>query len=187
MTRIMPVPSGWDPVARDSFYPDDLPEDWRLAYFATRFPGVLIPGELWLGAAPGVFSTWVGDTPGHFRFFLDLTGEVPARPDAATASRALGERLGGLVGDDSVLRRFGGSGITRFRRVAPGARMVRENGQGLAIEAPEGLIADLRAARAWLEAIAADAAGAPVLALTGRAGVVALEQWQLLVRLLGFA
>jgi hypothetical protein len=187
MTRITPVPSGWNAVARDTFYPDDLPEDWRLAYFATQFPGVLVPGDLWLRAAPGVFSAWADETPSHFRFYLDLTGEVPGRPDPATAGQELGERLGGLVGDENSLRRFAGSDIAHFRRVVPGAGIVSKDGRGLAIEVRDGLIGDLRAARAWLEQVAADAGGAPVLALTGRAGFEALEQWQLLVRLIGFA
>ncbi len=34
---------GWDhPAWQGSFYPDDLPADWRLTYYANEVPGVLL-------------------------------------------------------------------------------------------------------------------------------------------------
>ena len=34
----------WEhPAWNQEFYPDDLPEDWRLSYYANEFPVVLVP------------------------------------------------------------------------------------------------------------------------------------------------
>jgi uncharacterized protein YecE (DUF72 family) len=52
----------WDrPDWCGPFYPEDLPEDWRLAYFATLFESVLVPATAWPEAPPGRLAQWAGD------------------------------------------------------------------------------------------------------------------------------
>lgn len=45
----------WDLADRATFYPDDLPEDWQLSYFANCFRTTLLPASLDTGrtATPG--------------------------------------------------------------------------------------------------------------------------------------
>lgn len=62
--------SGWN----GTFYPDDLPEDWRLSYYANEFAGVLVPEALWRAADSGVIKHWCGDVPEGFLFFLEVPG-----------------------------------------------------------------------------------------------------------------
>lgn len=92
------VTLGWDlPGWLGKFYPEDLPPEWRLTYFANEFPAVLIPLRLWAGADVRQMRRWAGDVHQNFRFYLEL----PARADpAAFGSKiaALGNKLCGLVG-----------------------------------------------------------------------------------------
>ena len=39
---------GWDHEQwRWQYYPDDMPSDWRLAYYANDFESVLVPFNIW--------------------------------------------------------------------------------------------------------------------------------------------
>jgi hypothetical protein len=54
------------------FYPEDLPEDWRLSYFANAFQSVLVPAASWREAPRGRLAQWAEDVPDRFRFYLEL-------------------------------------------------------------------------------------------------------------------
>lgn len=92
--------AGWDhPHWVGAFYPEDLPPDWRLAYYAHFFGCVLVPPAAWRGAA---LAGWLADTPPDFRFLLEEGAGVEA------AARLLGARCGGVVEAGGRLR--GGPG-----------------------------------------------------------------------------
>lgn len=70
---------GWD---RDEwvggFYPDDLPQDWRLGFYTNRLRAVLVPQDTW--QAPGLdVSVWRDDLYPEFRMVLEwmLPTEAP--------------------------------------------------------------------------------------------------------------
>lgn len=84
---------GWDhPAWVGTFYPDDLPAEWRLSYYAHFFGCVLVPAATWREAGAGGAGAWVADTPSGFRFLLEEA--EGAREFAA----ALGERCAGILG-----------------------------------------------------------------------------------------
>ena len=88
--------AGWEhPQWAGAFYPEDLPSDWRLAYYAHFFGCVLVPAAQWRGAA---FAQWLADTPAHFRFLLQ------DGPGVEAAQRALGARCAGVVEAGGRLR-----------------------------------------------------------------------------------
>lgn len=198
MTRIVPVRTGWDPhPGGPPWYPDDLPPEWRLGFFAHAFWGVLVPSRQWRGADAATAAAWAADTPARFRFYLELDrppspptagGACPgAGPFAALGGRPvervavpLGGRLGGLV---EPARGTSGTGPSRSRRVLTPAGAPH----GLAWEVPGAAIRDPRAARRWIEGHAPLACDGPVLALLGPCGWAELGQWQTLCELLGFA
>lgn len=67
---------GWEHEAwRGDFYPEDLPEDWRLSFYNTRFRCVYLPFELWRNAAADAVAGWLHDTHEGFHFVLG----APAR------------------------------------------------------------------------------------------------------------
>jgi hypothetical protein len=200
MTHVLPLRTGWDsaPDGPDE-YPQDLPPEWRLAYYANDFWGVLVPHGIWREAGPAGAVAWVADTPARFRFFLEL--DAGDRESGSTAvAAALGDRLGGLVGTASALASAPGAGPSRLLRVAtePG-QTVPLAGWGLAWEVPVPLTRDLRGARAWVEArvrgqglpgvdaTATPGAAPPILALLGECRFEDLARWQAMLELMGLA
>jgi len=54
----------------DNFYPTDLPEAWRLAYYANEFSAVLVSEEDWLKISDNVLEDLLSDVSGDFHFFI---------------------------------------------------------------------------------------------------------------------
>lgn len=88
---------GWDGL----FYPDDLPPEWRLTYYANEFPLVLLPAAAWCSTQPTALEDWRDDVPERFRFVLDVTGvtvaDRPILQQLANCQATLGESLAGVV------------------------------------------------------------------------------------------
>jgi uncharacterized protein YecE (DUF72 family) len=78
--------SGWlHPAWRGSFYPADLPEDWMLSYYNTRFQAVYLPVTLWQAASQANWAQWLHDTQEGFHFVLE--------PGAAAADKPASDRV----------------------------------------------------------------------------------------------
>jgi hypothetical protein len=76
--------SGW--VA--DFYPEDLPVDWQLGYYANEFPVVLVTDREW--ALPNADAIhWCEDTERSFRFVIEIK---------AAAKEAIQQQLDRLAG-----------------------------------------------------------------------------------------
>ncbi|MDW8322566.1 MAG: hypothetical protein RMK60_00545 [Burkholderiales bacterium] len=80
-----------------AFYPDDLPEDWRFAYYASQFRAVFLPHPLWTLIAPTQWQAWVQDCQPTFRFVLEAG---PAGGEAGVIADLLGQRLGAVAQRD---------------------------------------------------------------------------------------
>lgn len=61
---------GWDDQDK-GFYPEDLPEDWHLAFYNTQFRCVYLPLERWIKASDKDFDIWLTETNESFRFILE--------------------------------------------------------------------------------------------------------------------
>ncbi|NEX19169.1 hypothetical protein G3480_02385 [Thiorhodococcus mannitoliphagus] len=184
---VIPLRRGWAPLPKESFYPEDLPSDWQLAYFANVLDAVLVPVELWRSASADVVARWREDVPDHFGFFIeDLTGAMtPAL--WSQLSGCLGDGLKGLVvcpdGLDAHCR-WMASPFAAGHAVADAGV---ESGSGIAYLVPSHLQQDLRAARRWLEDLVASAGGRPTLLMLSDVEIEAVGQWQLLIDLLGLS
>ncbi|WP_296808978.1 hypothetical protein [Thiocapsa sp.] len=187
MSRILPVRTGWDPSPGDAdFYPDDLPEDWRLTYFANALEAVALDTDVWGRADAGRIAQWSRDVPASFAFYLHVGKRGMAEPGCAEAQRLLGEHFGGWT----LRPDQGGEGdLPETVHVLLGSvsAAAESHASALACEVPAGLDNDLRAARGWLEELAAAARGRPALALMGRARFEDVQRWQSLVELLGLS
>jgi hypothetical protein len=88
---------GWEhPDWTGSFYPGELPVEWRLSYYAHFFGCVLVPAAAWRLAGVAGAESWAADTPVGFRFLLQ-GGE-----GASGVAAALRERCAGIVGAGGV-------------------------------------------------------------------------------------
>jgi len=100
--RLAAVHDDADPAWK-AFYPEDLPEDWRFAYYGNYWKDLLIPACEWERFT--LDSHWIRDLPDALRLYFEVPDELaePGDPCARLAA-ALGPRLGGLlVADPSVL------------------------------------------------------------------------------------
>lgn len=66
----------------DSFYPPELPADWRFCYFSNEIRALLAPVEEWPPGAARV-DTWRRDSDPDFRFVFELPGEALRAGDMA--------------------------------------------------------------------------------------------------------
>ena len=80
------------------WYPEDLPQEWRLAYYANEFPALLVMVNAGEEEAP---EAWSDELPDRFRLLLAGAG-APALAERAAA--ALGERFGGVVVEATLWR-----------------------------------------------------------------------------------
>jgi hypothetical protein len=79
-TRILLGSLGWSwPGWVDNFYPQDMPPEWRLAYYNTQFDCVFVPSVQWLGVANAELEQWREDTREQFLFLLEDGdgGDIP--------------------------------------------------------------------------------------------------------------
>jgi len=87
----------WEHVPwQETFYPHDLPADWRLTYYANEFRVVLVP---WARLAGGQAAQWAGDIDAGFGFICESPPGLatPAEAQAFADSLApLGERCAGI-------------------------------------------------------------------------------------------
>lgn len=84
------------PAWQATYYPEDLPADWRLGYYANELPAVLLAAPAWLAEDDATLAAWAAEVHDDFRFYL----LADAAQDAAVQQRragVLGERLGGLL------------------------------------------------------------------------------------------
>jgi len=54
------------------FYPDDIPFDWRLAYYANEFDTLLLPFEMWSKYKLEEIESWLEDVPAGFDLFFEV-------------------------------------------------------------------------------------------------------------------
>jgi hypothetical protein len=70
-----------------AFYPSDMPEEWRLAYYSSQFNCVFIDAGTWRRASPSELSQWCDDVHSQFVFLLE--GDEVSTPPEALGHKAL--------------------------------------------------------------------------------------------------
>jgi hypothetical protein len=90
---------GWNHEAwvEQGFYPDDLPEDWRLPFYSNEFRAVLIPTEDWRSVTDEMLEEWLDEVPDEFQFFLELADVFGDAAAVGAVAAQLGPHLGGFV------------------------------------------------------------------------------------------
>lgn len=177
---------GWE--HDDGFYPDDLPSDWRLAYYANAHRAVWVPESAWLGEALPDTAVWREDVNEAFGFVVVLDERHAAIPGLGDALRLLGEQLRAVVAPLAVFEAVvADGGAPSAPRVDPAA--VWSPGGGGVDAAFVGRVtqADLdspRAMRMVLETFAAEGEGERLfLFVDGSFG--ALDDLRTIGRLMG--
>jgi len=75
-----------DPAWKGLFYPGDMPEEWRLSFYASQYNCVFLEADSWRQTSPPEFGKWRDDVHDQFVFLLE--GEDQTKPPAALAQKA---------------------------------------------------------------------------------------------------
>ncbi|MCA1790371.1 MAG: hypothetical protein LC667_11110 [Thioalkalivibrio sp.] len=98
--RLAAVHNDADPAWK-AFYPEDLPEDWRLAYYAHYWKDLLIPAGEWERFTLDL--NWIRDLPDALRLYFEVPDDLAEPGDTcARLAASLGPRLGGLMMADPL-------------------------------------------------------------------------------------
>jgi hypothetical protein len=68
------------PAWNGGFYPDDLPDDWLLSYYNTRFHAVYLPNSVWQTVPHSTWLEWLNETHAGFVFVLEPGSREYAEP-----------------------------------------------------------------------------------------------------------
>ncbi len=68
-----------DPAWVGQFYPADMPEEWRLSYYASQFNCVFLKAKDWCDASLSELEQWCDDVHSQFVFLLEDGQNLTAR------------------------------------------------------------------------------------------------------------
>jgi len=166
------------------FYPEGLPQDWRLDYYANEFTAVMVPVEYW----PDKYDVeqWCEDVSSRFRFYLQLPS-ISNVQDFASCCKDFGSFLAGVICDV-------GPGIELPCPVyvlpdseQPVKLLTAVNGKAPLLAIIELGDADLRQQRKWLDNLHLQSDElAAVLLCDRNLSIEKLQSFKTLVELMGF-
>ena len=97
-TDIVVAAYGWQyPDWDGEFYPEDLPEDWKLSFYSNEFRAVVIPASAWVGDDSLDAERWVEDVSDDFTFYLEVVDVLPDWVKIAEAAKPFGKQLAGIL------------------------------------------------------------------------------------------
>lgn len=175
------APEGWWAMASpDSFFPEDLPEDWQLTYYANAFSSAVVPAAHWTQRSAQALAGWRADVNPGFRFYLGQP--QPADPDQLErAAAALDDALAAFVEPPSTSGQEAPTALLEPRSAGAQRRI------GSALRCPSVLNRDLRGARDWLRARVNRAPGEHWLLILEQPTADELRRWRDLLVLMGLA
>jgi hypothetical protein len=90
--------SGW-PLVWPDYFPEDLPEDWRLAYYSNDADALVLSADELHAIDVDDLEEWCDDLPDYFRFYL----KVDAVADVSAGYlEVIGEHLGAFLLPESA-------------------------------------------------------------------------------------
>jgi hypothetical protein len=136
-----------------SYFPEDLPPDWRFGYFANDHEGAYLPADLWEGESCETLQDWADAMHPGFSCYLEASSSGEAMD---VAERALGDRLAAFVHwvDADAGSLVSPEPVRPSDADGPGATATRARHIGRALRCPDHLVTDLRRGAVWLRQIA---------------------------------
>jgi len=89
---------GWE----EQYYPEDIPDDWKLAYYSNDFPAIVMTAEQ---ALDDEFVDQLDDIPAGFRVYV-LVNEELGGNQRAELEDVLGGYFGGFIVKNNDLANF---------------------------------------------------------------------------------
>lgn len=79
-----------------SFYPEDLPEEWRLDFYCNEFRALVVPAQLWTNDDSAEAQEWTSGLGEETRVYLEIPGQI-SLSRMRRASATLADRFAGFV------------------------------------------------------------------------------------------
>lgn len=73
----------------DTFYPEELPQEWRLGYYSNEFNTVLVPADYWQNMLPDECEQWLDDVHPDFEFYIECHSRMFESVSPADLTQAL--------------------------------------------------------------------------------------------------
>jgi hypothetical protein len=111
---------------QSSFYPEDLPEDWRFSYYSNEFHSILVPWETLQGVNANQTQGWLDDVDEDFVFFVEVALHL-SWEEVWPVIKPLLPQLGGIylrAVDDVRIRPVDEAVVERLLRKAKAAAPV---------------------------------------------------------------
>ena len=128
-----------------SYYPDDLPEDWQLGYYANNFSVVMVPAEYWSPSSGYDLEGWLDGVNEGFRFYLEYplldTDEIQHFQSQCVD---MGDLLGGVIITDN-------NSLDGFDLPCPVLQSPSFDDDSVCIGFLDKDLDNLRKVRAWFE------------------------------------
>lgn len=98
MSRVHVGSNGWlHPGWDERFYPEDIPPDWKLSYYANEFSATVVPQSIWYEQADD-FAEMAEDLDDEFALYFQLKDLAPSLDDLrANKTQYAGNFRGYLV------------------------------------------------------------------------------------------
>ena len=104
MSRVRIGTVGWDfPAWSQAYYPEDIPEDWKLAFYANEFTAVALPENTWKGKDLGFLEESMKDLDEDFGVYCLVQSGWPTAREVAAARQVVNDYLKGFVIEEAVL------------------------------------------------------------------------------------
>lgn len=168
-----------------SFYAEELPDDWRLTFYANEFSAVLVPSD-YLGETRDI-EQWCEDVSESFRFYIEWPKQVDSEEALVKELAQMGEKLGGILLDSDIDLDIHCPKYCWQRDNQPTDTWQPDHSidTGLAVF-PFGQ-SDLRQQRQWLESFVEDSKGCcrAILVTDDKLDIQTLRELKTLVELKG--
>lgn len=176
---------GWQhPHWLPSFYPDDLPEDWRLGFYANEFSAVMVPAHY--GLSDYDVEQWREEVPARFRFYLEYSSSVDA-PTFASRCAEFGPLLAGVISPVDPLIDLPCPLYLLADTDQSVTLLKPANGEAPALAIIELGSADLRQQRKWLDHLHLQSDDLAAVLLSDKHLVIEkLQAFKSLIELMGF-
>jgi len=98
MSRMLIGTLGWSFPEWDlSFYPDDIPEDWKLTFYANEFSAVVLPEVIWAGEEFSDVVEMVDELDESFRIYCLVETSLPDMELINQIKADLGQYFAGFI------------------------------------------------------------------------------------------
>lgn len=98
MSRIHIGTAGWDFAAwQQSYYPEDIPPDWKLAYYSNDFSGIALPESIWRETESGALGQMIEDLDEDFAIYCLVQTAMPDTEEASLVKHTLSSCFRGFI------------------------------------------------------------------------------------------